>query len=1007
MITMNRFFTNLVWGLALLLVPSLVFAQEGNIEGTVTDAASGDPLPGATVQVPELSLGTATDPDGSYELENVPVGTHLVSVSFVGYTTTERQVTVRANETNRQNFRLQPEAGELEEVVVTGIASRTSRSRAEVAVGSVDTESLQDDNTYSGISELLGSKVSGVNVQRSSGNVGGGFTFNVRSGGGIGGGQPIIYVDGVRMDNAELGGFGAGGQGISTLANLNPEDIKNVEVLKGPAGAALYGTSGSNGVVLITTKSGSAQSPFSLRYKSVLGVNDQIEEYDFSTSGTPDVANDFFREGNIQEHTLSASGGTGIVQYFTSFSFREEDGTLRNNSLDRNSFRANFEAFPTQDLTLTAKAGYSRADVARPQNDNNLLGYLGNSLLAPSPFIFTDSTAVEAATNLFETNNFNGSVQANWSPIDGLELRGSLGYDGNESRNDATLPADEQFSGVQSGERSIFQRRNEQFSFDVNGRYTFEPVENLQSTTIVGGQGFDRTLKTFSIQKQNFATSLTTNVGSGSDFIQGDEFFLDVREAGIFLQEELAYNDTYFLSFGGRQDFATQIGDDAGNIFYPKVSGAVRLEQFAFVPDYFDLLKVRAAYGETGDLPGSLDGIPLLFEAAPSGYGAGATLDEIGNEEIEPERVKEFEVGFDADLFGRATLSATYYNQTSTESIIGFEEAPSTGLVASPRPFNIGEKTGQGVELDLSVTPIQRRNVSITTDFLYSYTTNTIDDLGGAQPIFDGFDVNVTKVGLPQDAFFTFSSEAQFVDANGDPLTGDFAASNVAGFNVVATETDENGAPARQFFGTPRPNHSGSVSVNVNLFRNLNLYGLVDFTSDLDVFNSTKVFQTLFGANKDLNVANYLLSDQASGLEGLTDEQLEGANFPYLIGLEANSVEPGSEQYLELAQTVAGNQTAVAGASADGNFIEDASYIKLREISVSYDFSTLVERFVPQSGVQSLTLGLSARNLLTATDYSGVDPEVNFTGARDDSQGQDFLTLAQPRTLTATLNVRF
>ena len=1006
---MKALLTRILCGVAvLLLAPALAFGQDtGTVEGLVTDGDTGDPLPGANVTFPDLDLGTATNASGVYTIEEVPAGTHTLQVTFIGYRTTERDVTVEAGETLEADFVLGIDRTDLEEVVVTGIASRTSRSRAEVSVSSVDAEELTVDNTYSGISELLGSKVSGVNVQRSSGNVGGGFTFNVRSGGGIGGGEPLIYVDGIRVDNTEVIGFGSGGQGVSTLANLNPEDIQNVEILKGPAGAALYGTQGSNGVVLITTKSGQRGTPLSIRYKSVLGVNQQIQDYDYSTSGTPDAANAFYRDGGIQEHTLSASGGTDIVRYFTSLQYRGEDGILRNNSLDRNAFRANIEAFPTDDLTLSAKASFSRADATRPQNDNNVFGYVGNTVLGSSPFVFTDSTSIELASNLTETNTFSGSIQTNYSPIDGLELRASAGYDGSELRNDETLPPEGSYVGITNGQRSIFQRRNEQFTYDINARYAFEPVEDLRSTTIVGGQAFDRTVKTFNIVRQNFGTSLISSVGAGADFQQGDEGFLDVREAGVFAQQELAYQDTYFFTFGGRQDFATVVGQDAGNIFYPKVSGALRLDQFDFTPDFVDLLKLRAAYGETGDLPGSLDGILLQWGSGASGYGQGALISGLGNPNIEPERVSEFEVGLEADLFGRATLSTTYYRNNATESIIDFNEAPSTGLVASARPVNIGEKTGQGVELDLSVTPIQKRNFSLTADFIYAYTTNTIEDLGGAQPIFDGFDVNVTRVGLPQGAFYSFTSDAQFVDADGNPLEDGFAASDVAGFQIVPGAVDENGVPTREYLGQPVPEHSGSFSLSATIFRNLNVYGLIDFTGGLRVFNNTKLFQTDFGTNKELNEALYLLSDQATRFDGATPEQLVDANFPYLADLEINSVTPGSERYLELARTVASNQTTIGGFAGDGNFIEDADYIRLREISVSYDFSSLIERAVPEAGIEALTFGLSARNLLTITDYSGIDPEVNFDGARSGSRGTDFLTLAQPRTLTATLNVRF
>jgi len=1009
---MKRLIPSIVFGLALLLLPGLAWAQQGTITGTVTEEESGNPLPGATVQLPEQETGTATDTNGRYRITGVPAGEQTIQVTFVGYQSEERTVTVPAGGTVRANFQLQTEERALDEVVVTGIASETSRARAEVSVGRVDADELQVSNSYSGISELLGAKVSGVDIRRSSGNVGGGFRFNIRSGGGIGGnGQPAIYIDGVRVDNEEVDGFGVGGQGISALSQLNPQDIQDIEFLKGPAAAALYGTSGSNGVVLITTRSGQAGTPVSVRYKGVLGVNQKQRDYTYDETGTPELANNLRRDGGIQEHNVSVSGGTELVSYYANLTTRSEDGALRNNSLDRNSFRANFEAFPTDNLTLTAKTGYTTSSIARPQNDNNIYGYVGNSTIARVRYAFADSVAVESAENILENNSFTGSVQASWTPLDGLQLNATAGYQSNEGRNDDTFPADVSYPTINNGSRGIFQRRNEQYTYDFNARYNYSIIEGLNATTTVGGQALDRTERTFFIEKQNFPTALVTNVGAGSQFIQGDEAFLDTREAGIFASHQTNYDNTYFLTLGLRRDFSTQVGAKAPSIFYPKVSGAVRLDQFGFVPGAFDILKIRGAYGETGQLPGRLDGLARLWAAQPSGYGTGAALDAIGNPGIEPETVREFTVGFDADLFGRSSLSATYFYNKAEGSIISFQEAPSTGLVASARPFNVGEKKGQGVEVDLSVTPIQRDFISVTADFLYSYNTNTVESLGGAQPIFGGFSRNVTKVGLPQNAFYMFTSEVEYLDESGNPLTGDVDPSQVADYEVVPGKTNENGQPAREFLGTPEPNHSASFSLNVSLFENLRLYGLLDITRGLKVYDGNRAFTSglsaAIAANKPLNIARYVLSDQTSPFEGLSDEALRDANLPYLTNFEPNSATPGTQEYVRQARIFANNQTSVGGAATEGNFVSDGDYIKLREVSVSYNFSDLINRLSPTSAIDNMTLSLSARNIFTVTDYTGYDPEVNFTGGEGNIQGQDFLTLPQPRTLTASINLRF
>ncbi|HEX3072957.1 MAG TPA: carboxypeptidase-like regulatory domain-containing protein, partial [Ignavibacteriales bacterium] len=260
-----------------------VFAQGGaQVSGVVT--ANGEALPGANVIVKGLSVGAATDIEGKYSFtipEQYLDGREAVlSAKYVGYK--EKSVTITLTEKNIvQNFDLEEDVFRSEEIVVTGLASKTSKSVAEVAVSKIDAAGLTNMNPYTSMSQLVGGKIAGVQMAPASGNVGGGFRFFVRSGGGLNGDeQPVIYVDGVRIDNNEIvGRYTAGGQGNSTLANLNPDDIASIEVLKGPAGAAMYGTSGSNGVVLITTKSGKlAQGKadnLQIAYKHVYGYNTQ------------------------------------------------------------------------------------------------------------------------------------------------------------------------------------------------------------------------------------------------------------------------------------------------------------------------------------------------------------------------------------------------------------------------------------------------------------------------------------------------------------------------------------------------------------------------------------------------------------------------------------------------------------------------------------------------------------------------------------------------------------
>jgi len=952
------------------MLPALASARQGSVKGQVTDAETSDGLPGANILLVENRAGAASDIEGNYTIPNVATGKYTLKITFIGYKPFERSVEVGSGAVI-VNVSLEPDFSGLDEVVVTGIASARSKATAEVAVSRLNTEKLLEQNAYQDVSQLLVGKISGVSVQPASGNVGGGVRFNIRSGGGLnGGGQPVIYVDGIRMDNSQIGQFGVGGQGTGILSDLNPEEIESIDVLKGPAGAALYGTSGANGVVLIKTKRGQLNSggaaPINLTYKSVVGVNQQANDYTSENAASPETANAFFRDGNVIEHSLSASGGNNFIRYYTSYSTRLEKGAIRNNKLDRQNFRANFEVFPSSKVTLRASAAYVLNDINRPQNDNNIFGYLGNTLLSTNPFNFTDSTSIEKLSSIQRISQFLGSVEATYSPIKNLEIKGSVGYDGSDVREDQTRPSNLSYSGTVNGRRNAASRRNQQTTYDVNAKYSYTLTDWLKATTTAGGQAFNRERRTFFIQKENFQTELITNVGAGADFLNGDEGFLQTREAGLFGQQEFTIQNRIFVSAGLRRDFASAVGANAPSIFYPKASGAIRLDKFHLLPHFVNFLKLRVAYGETGVLPSLLDASGLRFTAEPSGYGAGAVLGNIGNPNLKPERVKELEFGLEGGLFHDVvSIDFTYYLQRSTESIIDFRNAPSTGLTASAVPFNVGRIHGWGFESNLGVSPIRSKNYSLDLNVIWNYQNNEVKDLGGAQPIFDAFDTNVIKEGLPRSAFFNTRSKAVF-DENG------------VYDGTVEAQTDD-----RVFLGRPTPKYNGSFSVNFRFLRNFTFYALADWSLDLQVLNSTRRFAVLFGGDKRRN-------DLAAQL-GLTTE--EGVT----------PLTPGTPEYIAAAEAHA--RTDGSG-SFRGNFVEDADFIKLREISIQYDFASLLNKISNGKNYFRLfRFSLSARNLWRSTEYSGADPEVNFRGARDLSQGQDFLTLPQPRQLYGTLTI--
>ena len=907
-------------------------------------------MPGANVFISALNLGAATDASGKYEF-TVPIDqsngqTVDMTVRYVGYKPQTVSILLKG-ENIEQNFSLGEDIFQSEEVVVTGIASKTAKSIAEVSVSKINAADLTNTSTFQTMSQLVEGKISGVHVTSSSGNTGGGYRFYVRGGGGLNGDeQPTIYIDGIRVDNDELIGWNVGGQAPSALSTLDPEDIASIEVLKGPAGAAMYGTSGSNGVVLITTKSGAYRSgitpPLSVSYKFAYGLNTQSYKYKTSNFISANAANDLFRDGIVRQNTLNVSGGSNLLRYYASFDDRSEEGNIINNGLNRKALRGNLTSYATSNLTLRVSLGYSLADINRPRNDYNIIGFLHEVLTTPEPYQNVDSSTIVESTDKNSIKSFTGGVQINYIPIKKLELSLKGGVDDNNYRDDYLISTNTSFNGI----KGIDNQQNTQYSYDFNGRYTYDIIPGLQATSILGFQLFDRTLKDSWVASADFVSELITEVGAGSQVIEYGEYFLNSREAGIFTEHNFSYKNQYFFTVGLREDFSSSIGTEAPSILYPKASFALRLDRYDWFPSgLFNLFKVRAAYGENGQLPDPLASIPFLWGATAGGYGAGAVITNIGNSSIEPERIKEIETGFEAEFLKDYSIEFTYYRQNASNSIVYISKPPSTGLTASFVPYNIGSIKNWGFEAHLKASLIRSQDYGLDLSFIWNYQKNEVTDLGGSEPIYDpAFDVNVIKEGLPKHEFYTWKSLGAKFNPDG----------TYAGPIVTEDRVD---------LGNPIPNHTGSFSINFKFLKNFNLYALATWALNRKMLNITKNFAALLG-----NVPEY-------------------NNLEAQLGI----LTPGTPEYIDAA-----NKFAKMDYNYFGNYIEDAQDFKINELSLSYSLKDLLLQ-TGYNYINDITVGISALNLWTLTNYSGADPEINWSGSRSLSRGQDFLTLQHPR----------
>jgi len=958
----------------LMVVSSLtLFAETREISGTVVDAKTGAPLINANVIIQGEMAGAATNVDGKFSFTFDVKGNITLVVNYMGYKKKVINLTPSSRMVNLA-IEMEPDIFQGEQVVVTGIASKRSKSRSEVAVSRVNAVKYTEETSYDNISSLLNGKVAGVQVKSVSGNVGGGIRFDMRSGAGLNGdGQPLVIVDGVRISNASITGWDVGGQDMSALADLNPDDIESIDILKGPAGAASYGTDGSNGVIIITTKRGKTGTgtgkPVAITYKSVFGYNTQSYKYTEDDFVSYKDINAVFRNGAIRENSISAYGGGNFVKYYVALSSRGEDGLMYNNTFKRTSLRANIDAYPSEKLTLSASTNFVLGENQRPNNDNNIFGFLGNTILLPIPYLFTDSASVFGLETVARNNRFVGGLNVQYKPIKNLEINGKAGLDDSDIRDDKTYPTNLYYSFYPAGSRNIWNRMYRRFNFEANASYNYEPVKGLKINSIIGVQAIDTKWRTFYIQKKDFLTELVTNIGAGATLEDADEGFGHSRQAGIFTSHQFAYNDQYFATFMLRKDYASSIGEKAPSIYYPSASVAVRLDKYAFFPKFFSIMKLRASYGESGQLPGTVAGIPLLWQAEQSGWGAGATLANIGNEKIEPERVKEYEVGFDAEFLDNYSVEFSYYRQVAQNSIISFRNAPSTGLTASSVPFNVGEAKGWGLEALLNGRPVNLRNFTVDFTLTSSWQDNEVVDLGGAQPIFDGFDLNVFKEGLPKYAFYTYKV-------------------NGALFNEDGTYAGPDVDTERSYIGTPIPKYKGSFSLDFKIFKRLKIRALCDWAMGQSVFNNTRVFAIYLGEAYGFgaNDKRYL---QLKDMLGYAD------NYE-----DIDALQPGTDAYKDAA-----NEFAKLDHRWDANFVEPADFFKLREVSVSYGITGLLKKIYGNLPISDLTIGASGMNLFTITKYSGADPEVNSDGSRGMSRGQDFLTLMHPKVYNVWLKI--
>lgn len=971
--------------LFLFLLPCFVFAQN-TISGKVT-SESGEPVPFANVIEKGTTNGTTTDFDGSYSI-NIPNVPSTIVFSSLGFTTVEQAVSAAGT----INITMSESAQALDEVVITGLATSVKRENLANAVGTVSSEELVGTTSQSTVDGALYGKVTGVNITSSSGAPGGGFALRLRGITSItGNNQPLIVVDGVYVNNVEIPSglrFASGANNGSEensgnrLADLDPNDIQNIEILKGSSAAAIYGQRGSAGVIIITTKRGS-RGETKFNFSQDTGINEiqnRLGVRPWTRESVQEVFGDGEREkfentinsrgelydfediiygntGFISETRASASGGSEKTKFYVGGSYRDEEGIIENTGFDRFSIRANIEHEISNTFDFISTTNYVRSNSSRSFTGNENEGGLsyGYTLAFTRPWnnLFPDDFG-----NYPNNPNFSGNPifvrdqakneDTNDRIIQSLTLNTNI-YTGENNRvrftNSAGVDylANETFVYVPETHQAqqglaapgfVAQGKNNFTQFNTQSALVWDHTAldgDLDITSQIGLAYLYQDANTVNSRGTGLAAG-QTNVSQSSNQVV-DQLLSSQKEIGYFTQVEGNFKNQIIATVGYRMDQSTLNGDPNELYGFPKASLAVNFANFDFWNvEAVNQLKLRGAYGETGNSPrfGSL--FTSLAASNIGGVIGQSLAGAKGDNNIIPETAQEFEVGLDVGLFNnRVSFEATYYKKTVKDLILQRALESSSGFTTETT--NLGELENKGIELALNADVFDSENFKWSTRVQYYKNQSEVTRL------------DVPAFALP-GAGFGLGLGTIYIE-EGQPVT------QLAG-NL---DLDGDGVSEPTQVGNTEPDFQMAFSNNFTLFKQ---------------WDVSFLFQLKEGG-ENLNLSKFLTD------LGQVTPDLETAEGQARLEMPANAA----------------------------RFVEPAGYLKLREAAIYY---RLPSRFVKSAFgdvVDGVKVGASGRNIFTVTDYSSYDPEVSVNGGGGLSTGIEVTPFPSSRQVYFHLSANF
>ena len=1030
--------------LTLLLWASLLMAQTVEISGKVTTLGDGSELPGVNVSIKGTTVGTLTNENGQYSLRANGANPVLV-FSYIGY---ESQEVAAGNRTNidvslKQDNRL------LNEVVVTALGISREKKALGYATQSVNSEQLVQNHQPNVVNALQG-KVAGVTISSTGGAPGQGARILIRGINSIDvsrDNQPLFVVDGVLFDNSTSTGSsnsGADTRGASNrAADINPDDVETINILKGGAATALYGLRGANGVVVITTKSGKTgafRANYSGTYgfenvnkfpevqdKYTIGYSGVYNPQDFFPSWGPSVADaikidpthpqqlynhfkDAYYTGKQLQNNLSFSGGNEKITFLSSIGHLKHEGVIPFTDFSKLSVRLNTNVKFSDKFRTSANLNFINSGGDRYNADrySESLSYWSprydvRDYLNPDGSYKTygnGNPIYGAMTNKLRdnVNRLVGGLNFNYTPLPWLTLNYRAGLDTYSEDRKRTAPGP---SGV-ANER-IFEDNGLGFVYMYNTNFraitsTFTASANtkfgsdINATLRVGHDLYDRRIRSFGAEGTELSVYNYFDLRNAKTVVptQSAE---DYRLMGVFGELTMDYKDFLFVTLTGRNDITSSLQSPNNSFFYPSVSVGYLLSRQFSLPKAISLAKLRASYAKIGKDAAPYSTITgyrayTLLPSGTTGFTRGSLL---GDPNLRPEFTDTFEGGLELNfLNNRFGLDLTYYNSLSKDQIIRVDVTSSTGYVNAA--INSGSMRNRGVEVILRGTPVRAGKFSWDVNLNFSANRNKILSIReGLTEInyasqFGYSSSTVTMRLVPGYAYgnlYGRSYKRYYANpAEEDPTVLDRSRPIVIGANgfpVINT--------AQKILGNSQPKWVGGLT-NTLTYGDFSITALFDARVGQYRYNQLGNFFSAFGIAKYTEDRN-----DTKVFEGVLADGTPNTKPVWLgQGIGPDGVNYGNGFYRNVHRGVS------------ENFVEDASWARLRSVGVSY---SLPASLLKKSFIKTARLGVTGNNLVLWTGYTGYDPEASSTNSGSNVDGFSGFTYPAVRSFLFTVNVGF